>query len=94
MGRLCYLMQYRAVSINFSQLTVPVQGRYGALFAIMVQILLHSGAIAIQALSKPRPDSYRDYPRLQSWLWAPAQCRGTICLEAKNLSRCRIYITG
>jgi len=72
MGRLCYLTQYRAVSINFSQLTVPVQGRYGALFAVMVQILLRSGAIAVQVLSKPRI-----YPRLQCFLCAHEQCRGT-----------------
>jgi len=72
MGRLCYPTQYRAVSINFSQLTVPVQGRYGALFAVMVQILLHSGAIAVQALSEPHI-----YPRLQCFLCAHEQCRGT-----------------
>jgi len=72
MGRLCCLTQYRAVSINFSQDTIPVQGRYGALFAIMVQILLCSGAIAVQVLSEPRI-----YPRLQCFLCAHEQCRGT-----------------
>ena len=54
-------------------------------FAVMVQILLRAGAIAVQVWSEPRI-----YPRLQSWLRALAQCRGTICLEARNLSLCRI----
>jgi len=57
---------------NRGQKDVTVQGGYGALFAIMVQILLHSGAIAVQALSKPHI-----YPRLQSWLRALEQCRDT-----------------
>jgi hypothetical protein len=30
-----------------------VQGGYGALFAVMVQILLNAGAIAVQVVSKP-----------------------------------------
>jgi hypothetical protein len=34
--------------VNFSQKTVTVQGGYGALFAVMVQILLSAGAIAVQ----------------------------------------------
>jgi len=46
--------------------------RGGALFAVMVQILLHSGAIAVQALSEPHI-----YPRLQCFLCAHEQCRGT-----------------
>jgi len=51
-------------------------------FAVMVPILLHTGAIAVQVLSEPRT-----YPRLQSWLGALAQCRGTKLIEAKKLSR-------
>jgi hypothetical protein len=40
--------QHRAGSWYFSQKAVTVQGRYGALFAVMVQILLRAGAIAVQ----------------------------------------------
>jgi hypothetical protein len=50
-------------------------------FAVMVQILSSSGAIEVQVRSEPR-----GYHRLQSWLRALAQCRGTIYLEARNLS--------
>jgi len=61
------------------QKAVTVQGGYGVVFAVMVQILLGAGAIAVQVGSEPRI-----YPRLQIWLRALAQCRGTICLEARN----------
>jgi len=54
-------------------------------FAVMVQVLLRVGAIAVQVWSEPRI-----YPRLQIWWRALAQCRGTNCLGAINLSRCRI----
>jgi len=40
--------KHRAGSWYFSQITVTVQGGYGALFAVMVQILLRIGAIAVQ----------------------------------------------
>jgi hypothetical protein len=56
-------------------------------FAVMVQILLRAGAIAVQGRSEPRI-----YHRLHSWLGALAQCRGTNCPEGRNLSRCRISI--
>jgi hypothetical protein len=56
-------------------------------FAVMVQILLSITRVAVQGLSEPRI-----YPRLQSWWQAPAQCRGTSCLGARNLSRCRNLI--
>src|SRR4030066_2569030 len=64
--------KHRAGSWYFSQKAVTVQGGYGALFAVMVQILLSAGAIAVQVLSEPRV-----YPWLQSWWWALAQYRGT-----------------
>ena len=38
----------RAGSWYFRQKTVPVQDRYGVLFAIQVQIILGAGAIAVQ----------------------------------------------
>jgi hypothetical protein len=62
--------------------TVTVQGGYGVLFAVMAQILLNAGAIAVQFGSEPRT-----YPRLQNCWRSLAQCRDTICLEARNLSR-------
>jgi hypothetical protein len=71
------------------QKVVTVQGGYGVVFAVMVQILLRSGVIAVQVKSEPQI-----YHRLQSWLRALAQCRGIICLGARNSSRCRINIAG
>ena len=44
MGRLCYPTKHRAGSWYFSQKAVTVQGGYGALFAVMVQILLSADA--------------------------------------------------
>jgi hypothetical protein len=41
--------KHRAGSRYFSQKTVTVQGGYGALFAVMVQILLRAGAVAVQS---------------------------------------------
>jgi len=73
----------------FSQKAVTVQGGDGALFAVMVQILMSITRVAVQVWSEPRI-----YPRLQSYLRALAQCRGTNCLGARNLSRCRIQIAG
>jgi len=67
------------------QKTVTVQGGYGALFAIRVQVLLIITSVAIQVLSEPRI-----YPRLQNLGRALAQCRGTNCFGASNLSRCMI----
>ena len=63
------------------------KGGDGALFAVMVQILLSITRVAVQVWSEPRI-----YPRLQSWRRALAQCRGTNYLEGSNLSRCRIKI--
>jgi len=51
-------------------------------FAVMVQFLWSAGAIAVQVLSEQRT-----YHRLQSWLGALAQCRGTKLIEARKLSR-------
>jgi len=79
----------RAESWYFSQKAVAVQGGYGALFAVQVQVLLSITRVAVQCLSE-----LRIYPRLQIWLRALAQCRGTNYLEGSNLSRCRILIAG
>ena len=51
-------------------------------FAVIVQILLSSGAIAVQFRSEPRT-----YHQLQIWSGALAQCRGTMLIEARILSR-------
>jgi hypothetical protein len=40
--------KHRFESWYFSQKAVTVQGGYGALFAVMVQILLSAGAITVQ----------------------------------------------
>ncbi len=40
--------QHRAGTWYFSREIVPVQGGYGALFAVMVQILLSAGAMTVQ----------------------------------------------
>jgi len=40
---------------------------------------LSDGAIAVHVLSEPR-----NYPRLQSWWRALAQCRGINCLGTRN----------
>jgi len=50
------------LSRYFSQKTVTVQGGYGALFAVQVQVLLSITRVAVQVLSEPRI-----YPRLQMW---------------------------
>jgi hypothetical protein len=52
MGRLRYPTKHPATSLCMSSLLVPVQGGYGAFFAIMVQILLRSGVIAVQTGSE------------------------------------------
>jgi hypothetical protein len=56
-----------------------VQGGYGALFAVMVQILLSITRVAVQVLSEPI-----NYHGTGFLLGALAQCRGTIYLEGRN----------
>jgi len=41
--------KHRAVSMFFSQEAVTVQGGYGALFAVQVQILLNITRVAVQS---------------------------------------------
>jgi len=52
MGRLCYPTQASGQGPGTprqrGQKVVTVQGGYGALFAVMAQILLRAGAIAVQ----------------------------------------------
>ena len=56
-------------------------------FAVRVQILLSITRVAVQVESEPG-----NYRGTECLLGALAQCRGTICLGDKKLSRCRIYI--
>jgi len=70
----------------FSQKTVTVQGGYGALFAVRVQIFVSITRVAVQVVSKPV-----NYHGTELLLGALAQCRGTSCLEARNLSRYRKF---
>jgi hypothetical protein len=48
MGRLCYLTQHRAVSWYFRQNTITVQGGYGVVFAVRVQIFLSITSVAVE----------------------------------------------
>jgi len=66
-----------------------VQGGYGALFAVRVQVLLSITRVAVQFVSE-----LENYHGTGFLLGALAQCRGTNCLGARNLSRCRILIGG
>ena len=77
--------KHRPRPVNFSQRTVTVQGGYGVLFAVMVQILLSITRVAVQVESEPG-----DCHGTEFLLGALVQCRGTICLGARKLSRCRI----
>ena len=84
MGRLCYPTHpgRRAVSRNRgTKFLRPGKEGMARVFAVQVQSLLSAGAIQVQGLSEPRI-----HPRLQSWLRAQAQCRGTNYLGARNLS--------
>jgi hypothetical protein len=85
MGRLCYPTHpgRKAVSRNRgTKFLRPGKEGMARVFAVQVQCLLHAGAIQVQGLSEPQI-----YPRLQILLLALAQCRGTICHGAGNLSR-------
>jgi len=46
--------QHRHESVPVGQKTVPVQGGYGALFAVMVQILLSITRVAVHTISEPK----------------------------------------
>ena len=59
-------------------------------FAVQVQSLLHTGAVAVQGQLSGR----KVVSVAKSDKWALAQCRGKICLGARNLSWCRILIAG
>jgi hypothetical protein len=83
----------RAGSWYFSQKTVTVQGGYGTCFcrpgtefyehyACRACPVRAQRVTGVQIWSEPQI-----YHRLQNWLGALAQCRGTKLIEAKKLSR-------
>ena len=74
--------QHRAGSWYFSQKAVTVQGGYGALFAVQVQILLSITRVAVQVRTEPVT-----YHGAEFKLRALAQCRGTKLIGARKLSR-------
>jgi hypothetical protein len=55
--------KHRAESWFFSREAVTVQGGYGALFAVMIQILLSITRVAVQVRSVPRI-----YPRVKKYV--------------------------
>ena len=77
--------KHRAESWYFSQKAVTVQGGYGVVFANPGTSFVEAGRVAVQVLSEPV-----NYHGTECFLRALAQCRGTICLGARKLSRCRI----
>jgi hypothetical protein len=80
--------EHRAGSWYFSQKVVTVQGGYGTCFC-------RQGTILIACWRSRGTSFLRGYKlsRLQGIdKWALAQCRGTSCLGARNLSRCRNLI--
>jgi hypothetical protein len=79
--------KHRVESWYFSQKAVTVQGGYGVVFAIRVQILLSITRVAVQVLSEPGNCHGTGLS-----LGALVQCRGTSLIGARKLSRCRIYI--
>ena len=58
-------------------------------FAVMVRSLMNITRVAVQVWSEPGI-----YHGAEVVLRALAQCRGTICLGARKLSRCRSLIGG
>jgi hypothetical protein len=80
--------QHRAESRYFSREIVTVQGGYGTCFC--------SHGTSFIALRRDRGTRFLSghelLPVQKFDKWALAQCRGTICLGSRNLSRCRILI--
>ena len=72
MGRLCYPTRAPGRSWYFSQKIVTVQGGYGVLFAVMAEIILRTGAVAVQCCF-----GEGICPRAEALFWALVQCRVT-----------------
>ena len=68
----CYLTQRRPLSFNFSHKEIPVQDRYGAVFAVIVQVV---GCIRVSRYK------LTEYLKLshdaETLKRAHEQCRGT-----------------
>ena len=80
---------HRVGSNDFSHKVVTVQGGYGVVFAIWVQVLIEDTRVAVQVLSEP--GNCQDIVIL---LTALEQRRGTSLIGARNLSRCWILFKG
>ena len=80
--------KHRAGSWYFSRKIVTVQGGYGALFAVHGTNFIEHYECRGTSLIRAGKLS----PVTEVGKWALAQCRGTSCLGARNLSRCRILI--
>ena len=78
--------QHRPRPVFFSQKAVTVQGGYGVVFANPGTSLIEAGRVTVQVLSKPVYCHGTGF-----LLGALAQCRGTSCLGARELSRYGIY---
>jgi hypothetical protein len=74
--------KHRSHPVFFRQKAVTVQGGYGAVFAVRIQVLLSIMRVAVQFLSEPENCQGTGY-----LLGALAQCRGTNCPGARKLSR-------
>jgi hypothetical protein len=81
--------KHRSRSWYFSQEAVTVQGGYGVVFAIRVQVLIKDTRVAVQVRSEPV-----NCHGTGCLLGALAQCRGTSLIGARKLSRYRIKIVG
>jgi hypothetical protein len=60
-----------------------VQDGYGVVFAFKVQVFIEDGRVAVQCLSEPG-----NYHGIVILLTVLVQCRGTILIGARKLSRC------
>ena len=64
--------KHRAASWYFRQEFITVQGGYGVLFAVMAEIILRTGAVAVQCCFGEGIS-----PRAGFLFWALVQCRVT-----------------
>jgi hypothetical protein len=78
--------KHRAESGYFSRETVTVQGGYGALFAIMLQILLSITRVALQAVSEPVICQGAGF-KLRADARVPVQRLLPICLGSRSKSK-------
>ena len=79
MGRLCYPTQASGQDPGtLAEKAVTVQGGYGTFCRPGTNFIEHYACRGTSLIGAGI------YPRLQNWGRALAQCRGTICLGARN----------